>query len=106
MNELTTIRWFDTKKKAWSTDYINTDDEDNHYVISRLPETSGAFSKYKAVMSRHMAGDLYANLEQIMRNVFRQGGSLRQKFKIINLGVNGMSCDSPYVSIRFEILKQ
>lgn len=98
LNHITTVKWFDSKKSEWVTDYHN-DDEENACVISVRESDTESSPAYSFCMSKRLADDIHALLEQSVQRI-HANNEAPDNIKIINLSLN---CNNNYVSGKFSV---
>lgn len=97
LNNFTTIKWFNSVKSIWVTDYIQ--EQDGNYCIIVVSEKS---EKYSFYISKKLVEDIYPLLDGAINSI-RNSEGLLPDVRIINLG---FSCNNDCVSGRFEIYRK
>lgn len=77
------FRWWNTQSNVWTTDYINTDDND-HCVITSIDKSN----KCTFCIARHLSSEIYILLDEIVRKLLTPSNGSLHKMKVINLGLN------------------
>jgi hypothetical protein len=98
LSHITTIKWFDSKRSSWVTDYHNNDEENPLVICMRESETDTG-PEYSFCVTKKLADDIHNLLERVIREI-HSGEDGPENIKVINLSLN---CNNNYVSGKFSI---